>query len=141
MAQDNISIIRGLYDSINRRDFDGYRNLFGPDCKQADIPNDRVYRGPDGMVQYLRHWLDAFPDGKVDVRNCFAQGDWVCAEILGRGTHQAEMEGPGGTRIPATNRSLELPIVDIYQVRNGKIVEVRTYYDLNTVSGQLGLSR
>jgi predicted ester cyclase len=54
------------------------------------------------------------------------------------GTHQDTLSGPGGD-IPATNRPLSGRGLQMFRVRDGKIVEEHLHFDQVQMLTQLGL--
>lgn len=55
-----------------------------------------------------------------------------------RGTHTGPLQGPNG-EIPPTGRAVDVPVCDVFQLRNGKAVGVHSYFDAATLMTQLGL--
>ena len=69
----------------------------------------------------------------------FIEGpDTVVVEGVFLGTNTGPMVGPL-VALPATGRRVELPVCDIWKVRNGRIVENHIYYDQVTFLTQLGV--
>lgn len=64
--------------------------------------------------------------------------DWAALEAIGRRTHTGPMSGPGG-EIPPTGKSLALPFCSTLEIKDGKIVAGRDYYNLAAIMEQLGL--
>jgi steroid delta-isomerase-like uncharacterized protein len=131
---DNASTVKAIYDAFNARDFDRLASYAAPDARATSIP----FGATGGFREDFETWGKAFPDGNVEVKNLIAQGDQVVAEVVGRGTHQGTLSGPTGD-IPATGRRVELPLAEIYRLRDGKIVELRYYFDAFTFLSQLGI--
>lgn len=98
----------------------------------------RVLRGKDQIRQAKQGYLTAFPGSQFKITNIVESGDWVVVEYKFTGTHKGPFVTPGGT-IAATGKSVEVPIVDVYEVRNGKIVAQRGYFDNLDLMTQLGL--
>jgi predicted ester cyclase len=131
---DNASILRTVYDAFNARDLDKLASCATADAMETIVPFD----SKQGFRDAWEVWANAFPDGKLELKNLVAQGDLVFAEAIGRGTHTGTMKGPRGD-IRASGRRVELPLVDVYRFRNGKIVEGRCYFDAFSFFNQLGL--
>ncbi len=83
--------------------------------------------------------LAAFPDMKTNITLLFGQGDWVAAEYVMEGTHTAPLVWPGGIAIPATNRRVRVPVVELSRLENGKFAEERVHFDMAGMMMQLGL--
>ena len=75
----------------------------------------------------------AMPDFAVTVHEMLQDGDKVVVRATFSGTHQGELMGfpPGGKRV-------EIPVIDIHQVREGKIVAHWGVSDMAAVMGQAG---
>jgi steroid delta-isomerase-like uncharacterized protein len=134
----NAKIAREVYERWNARDFDGTAELMANDGEIVLVGSDTRFRGPAGAIEFSKMWADAFPDGRVEVDRSVDSGDYVCIELTGRGTHTGPLRGPGGD-IPATGRSLTLHLCDVYEIRNGKISSIHSYFDSASMLTQLGV--
>jgi steroid delta-isomerase-like uncharacterized protein len=139
-TQDNAAIARDLFDAFNDHDPDRAAALVSEDFELVDFAADgQVFRGPQGLRQWLQIFLTALPDAKVELTNVVAAGEgWVFTEHIGRGTHTGALVGPSGT-IPPTGRRIELPVGELLRVEEGKITLLHAYYDGATLMRQLGV--
>ena len=140
-TQDNAAIVRDLFDAFNDHDPDRAAALVSEDFELMDFAADgQIFRGPQGLRQWLQIFLTAAPDAKVDFTNVVSarEGGWVFTEHTARGTHTGPLVGPSGT-IPPTGRKIELVIVELIRVENGKITLLHAYYDGATLMRQLGV--
>jgi steroid delta-isomerase-like uncharacterized protein len=104
---DHTSSINRLYDLINAGDIDGFgRQLADDFVEREEIPG--LPPTKDGVVQYFRIMLAAFPDMRMDVQDSFASGDKAVARLRISGTHQGEFMG-----IPATGKPVSVNLIDI----------------------------
>jgi len=91
----------------------------------------------------LGAWLESLhgmcPDYQVRKVRSFGQDEWICLEAEESGTMRGPLHGPGGRTIPPTNKSFKIPSTIVCRVVNGKINEVRVYYDVLGLMTQLGL--
>ncbi len=136
--QDIAAIARIAHDAYNARDFDRVITLVAPDAKWVDMATGVTFNGPDGFRQYMQGWATAFPESQVEVRRVRTGHDFAVVEFTGRGTHTGPLTTPTGT-IPPTNRQVEAPFCEIYEIADGKIAGGVTYYDVATLMRQLGL--
>ncbi len=126
------TVHREIADCWNRRDFralaemyhDGY-TFTGGDGKE--LP------GRDAGIQVARMWADAFPDGKLEVKRVYTNGDTAVAEMIGRGTHKGQLLGNG-----PTHKSVEVMVCNIIELREGRIFREREYIDMLSVLTQIG---
>jgi len=132
---DNAGIIREMYVAWNDRDFDRYASFATADARMTNVP----FGAKLGFREYGEVWAKAFPDGKIELMNLVAQGDMAVGEFTGRGTHTGVLKGPSGEIAP-TGQRVEMPFVEVYRLRNGKISEGRIYFDTGTMLAQLGIS-
>lgn len=83
--------------------------------------------------EFTEHVLQAFPDMKVKIESIIAEGDQVVVRWSGKGTHKGEFLGT-----PATGRTVPMTNVDIFTVKDGKIVGVSAHPDSAGVLHALG---
>lgn len=138
-AQENTAVARAIYDSINAHDPEAGAALMPDDAEWLEVPTGMRYRGPDGWRQNFGFWIGAFPDGRVEVTKIVASDDAVAVEYTGRGTNTGPMAGPDG-ETPATGRSVEIAFCDVWEFRDGRLAGGRSYFDMASLMGQLGLS-
>ena len=104
---DHTNSIQRLYDLINAGDIDGFgRQLADDFVEREEIPG--LPPTKDGVVQYFRMILAAFPDMRMDVQDSFASGDKAVARLRLSGSHQGEFMG-----IPATGKPVSMSLIDI----------------------------
>jgi steroid delta-isomerase-like uncharacterized protein len=124
-------------EAFNAHDEERMRALDKEDVV-FEAPGDVKLVGPEATTEYAMAWLRAFPDARLTVHNSFAADDWSVQEFTFEGTHQDTLVGPGG-EIPATHRQLIGRGVQIIRAEDGKIADVRLYFDQVQVLTQLGL--
>ncbi|MCI0394922.1 MAG: ester cyclase [Chloroflexi bacterium] len=131
---DHTISIRRLYDLINADDIDGFGRQLADDFVERDempgLPPTK-----DGVVQYFRLLLAAFPDMRMDVQDSFASGEKAVARLRVSGTHKGEFMG-----IPATGNSVAVNLIDI--TRFGDDGVAREHWgvaDLLALMQQLGV--
>jgi steroid delta-isomerase-like uncharacterized protein len=142
-AQENVALARSLLELYNSHQsdpawLDKSVASITEDCELTDIPSGQTLHGPDGFKQLSLFFAEGFPGSRVELTNAFATEDQVVVEFTGRGTNIGPLHMPTGD-IPATGRYSELRFCNVLQIRNGKIVSSRSYYDLMTMLQQLGL--
>lgn len=108
--------------------------------------DDAVYTSPDGVYTgrqaILDAWLgtqEAFPDGHVEVTLQVDDGSCVVSEWTFTGTNTGPITMPDGTQIPATGQRVQVPGIDITEIRDGQITSHRMYFDNVAAFTQLGL--
>jgi steroid delta-isomerase-like uncharacterized protein len=141
-AQATITLVQTLYDLMNNHQsdpawLDKSLVFFAEDCEVIDVPSGITSRGPDGYKQLILFFEDGFPDSEIEITNMFATEDQATVEFTGRGTNTGPLHMPTGD-VPPTGHAVEMRFCDVYRVRNGKIVNYRSYYDVLGFMQQLG---
>lgn len=127
--------VRNWFEVLNRGDVEAAVSMCHPDVEFKNP--EGAYRGHDGVRTYFK-FLDAGSDWDMKVTNIIEEADTVVAEFVMRGRHTKPWITPQGT-IPPTNRSIELPAIGVWQLRDGKLAESRGEFDRMTLLAQLGL--
>ena len=89
----------------------------------------------DGLKRFNGVIRAAFPDWHSTVEELVAEGDTVVERWTGRGTHRGEFQG-----IAPTGRTVAVPGVVFYRLREGQIVEFRGAFDALSMLQQLGVA-
>jgi hypothetical protein len=91
--------------------------------------------GPGAIAAHARKLWDAFPDARVNsTGERLAGGPYACAPCKVLGTHR----GPLG-RLSATGRAVEVHAVVYAELRGGRFLRVRAFYDIWAPARELGL--
>jgi len=79
--------------------------------------------------------FQGFPnDYNFTTHELIAKGDKVIARVTVTGTHEGEYYG-----IPASGNKIEFGVIDIFHIKEGKIVETREEIDSLGLMRQLGM--
>lgn len=127
-------MVREVYDAFNSRDFERVGAQYAAQCEYESVASGSLFRTPEEVVQGLRAWATAFPDGHVAMTNVIAAGRFVIVEWHARGTHTGPLRGE-----PATGRGFERRGVAVAEVEDGQIVRYRDYFDRANMLKPLGL--
>jgi predicted ester cyclase len=92
-----------------------------------------VGMGPEGLVDLIRTWRTAFPDGKMTVDDLIVDGDLVGIRNTWHGTQTADFYG-----IPATGKTVHVTSIGIDRVKDGQVVEGWGELDMVGMMQQLG---
>src|SRR5438128_5103697 len=96
-----IAIIRRWNDEgWTNRNYAVAKELISPDMV-AHAAGQSMELGPDGIVDLLKRWHAAFPDGYMTIENIFAEGDIVVIQNTWHGTHKGDFYGmkPSGKHV------------------------------------------
>ena len=102
----------------------GYVNHSAP----PGVPTDR-----EGLRQLTALFRAAFPDGRMTIEEMVAEGERVATRKTFRGTHRGELMG-----IPPTGKVVEIGLIDIVRLVDGKVVESWSTADDLGLLQQLG---
>ena len=117
--------------AFNERDWETERafraNDFRAILSGAPAPLDN-----DAWSGFLKGFVAAFPDSIIRIEDCIAEGDTVVTRWNLNGTHRGEFQG-----ISATGRPVEFVGIEFNRVRDGKLVEHVSQFDLAGLMRQL----
>ena len=88
----------------------------------------------EAFKRFFGGMLRAFPDLAVTIEDQIVEGDKVVTRKTFRGTHRGELWGQ-----PATGKRVELEVIDIFRVHEGKIIEHWAELDVWALGRQLGI--
>ena len=80
----------------------------------------------------------AFPDRRTTVNLIVAEDDLVVVRGTTRGTHLGTLDSPLYGRFPPTGKRVRWSFVNVYRVRQGKIIEVWEHTNWLRLLEQLG---
>ena len=128
---------RAWVDNINDRSEQSFLDLHADSVILYD-PTLGSLKGRPALSKMLKGLFSMFPDYRVTKSRSFGQDDWVCLEVEESGT----MKGPihaGPKEIAPTGKSFKIPSSIIARVEDRQIAEIRIYFDVLDLMGQLGL--
>ena len=125
MSSDNERLVRDFCGAWLRRNLDELMRPFAADAVYHNVPVAPVV-GAAGIRATFAGFLEGMPYIELDVVNAAASGALVFTERVDR------FAMPNGHRF-------ELPVNGVFEVRDGKIVSFRDYFDLATFERGSGL--
>jgi steroid delta-isomerase-like uncharacterized protein len=138
IAENNRGIAEQFHEAFNRGDLDAAASCFSEDCQ-----NHGRQVGRAGVRKVLGEIKTNFPDARLRILNCVAEGEWVVVRCTYSGTHRGTSQFPvdGGmlVGVPPTGCSFEVQHIHMYRMRDGKIVEHFANRDDVGMMRQLGL--
>lgn len=138
-VEENLKAISDVDRAFNEADWGAFDNRHAEDVLAYSPLTPEPTKGIDPHRESVKGLLSAFPDLKMKQEFSFGQGDWVCAAYSIQGTHGGPLQGPGGQRIPPTNKPIKLSFCSALKLENGKIVEEHVYWDRMSMLAQLGV--
>lgn len=99
--------MRRLYDLINAGDVDGFSEVLAADfVEHEESPGLAPTR--EGVMEFFRMYLAAFPDLRFDAEDILSSGDKVITRARATGTHEGEFMG-----MPPTGKRVDVQLIDI----------------------------
>jgi predicted ester cyclase len=116
-------IIQRFVDELwNARRLDVADQIFSEGCVthqlRSGVAAEPAPRGPQAMKEHVSGWLVSLPDLRFKVEQIISEGDRVVSQLVMEGTHEGEWMG-----IAPTNKKVQIRMITIHRVANGKIVE------------------
>jgi ketosteroid isomerase-like protein len=131
--------VDALFDAWERtwsgHDPAGFEPVCDPAVRYEDPLCPRPLDGPAAIAAHARRLWAAFPDARIEATGARLHADaYACAPCKLRGTHR----GPLG-RLGPTGRALEVHAVVYAELRGGRLLRVRAFYDVWAAARSLGL--
>ncbi|MHA2002783.1 MAG: ester cyclase [Candidatus Thorarchaeota archaeon] len=116
--EENKAIIRKFIDAYNNRNLDVFDELVAPDYY------DHLFqqKGRDKFKDLFTMAFKGFPDWYEAIEDIIAEGDKVWVRIKATGTHTNEWD-LFGVSVPPTGNKIEMSMVFIWRLENGRLVE------------------
>jgi ketosteroid isomerase-like protein len=130
MSHENVEIVRLAIPAFNRRDLDTLRTLFDPGAQITPVRaavDGTHFAGREAASEYCAAIDQSWEDLRWDLEDVRDGDDWVLAlgHIRGRGRDSGvEIDARGGW---------------LARLREGRIVEFRTYSDRSEALKAVGL--
>ncbi len=131
-TEKNLALINQVLELINNRNLDEAFELYDLNYIYHG-PGGQELKGRDGIRGLWELFLAAFPDLTSTVDEVISEGNRVALRWTIRGTHTGELFG-----IPASNKSITLPITEVFRVENGQLAEAWDRYDRLHLMEQIG---
>ncbi|MGH2735772.1 MAG: ester cyclase [Actinomycetota bacterium] len=130
------AIARRFFDEVfSEGKLDLVDELFATDYVGHPSESEEATRGPEGVKEYVAGLRGAASDLTVTVEDQVAEGDKVVTRWMAQGTHDGELMG-----IAPTGRTAVVAGITIQRLRDGKVVEGWTNWDLMGMLRQLGVA-
>jgi predicted ester cyclase len=131
----NIELIKRLGEEINKGNVEIFKELCAPEYAYYSASISPEPLSLDETIEAFQMEFQGFPsDYYVKTQELIAKGDKVIARYTVTGTHEGEYYG-----IPATGNKIEFGVIDIFHIKEGKIVENREEIDSLGLNLKLGM--
>lgn len=112
--------------AVNRCAWDDMMALVTDDCAYLNVPMEPAVIGPRAIRDTLQGFLSVLGTLRIDTLRQVASGNVVMNERLDYVT-------------PPTGKNYGLPVVGVFEVRDGKICAWRDYFDILQIEKGTGL--
>lgn len=129
----NKQLCRDYFTAFLKRDENWMTTHIAPTFVRHDPGLPFEVRGPGGVLQLHDALLPAFPDMQLPLLDFVAEGEKVLLRLKVQGTHT----GPFG-EMPATGRRIDIDVLDLFQIRDGVLIEHWALLDNLGMMRQLG---
>jgi ketosteroid isomerase-like protein len=121
MGEQSVEVVRGLYEAFGRGDVSAVLGAMAADIEWHEaegMPYGGVYHGPDEVAEKVfGPQIEDIPDFAVAPEEFIPSGDTVAVVARYTGTGKA------------TGKALNLQVVHVWDVRDGKIARFRQFAD------------
>ncbi len=117
-SSQNFDLIKTALTTLGRKEYDAASAYFSADCEYTNVPLGTV-RGPQGVKEVLEPFFAPTIENEFVWKRVAFDGVTVMVERVDR--HHL----PDGW--------VELPIMSVFEVHNGKICVWRDYFDAATI--------
>jgi Ketosteroid isomerase-related protein len=127
MSQENVEVIRELWDAYARGDFDHVLTLCDPHVVLVSLEEGALY-GEDAVRSNYERWIEAWDAPQITVEEIFGAGDqvFVMARFRARGR--------------ASGASVDSRLYEVYSLRNRKLIRVDEFGERASALEAAGLS-
>jgi steroid delta-isomerase-like uncharacterized protein len=132
-VEHNKAVVRRFYiEVINQRQLERLPDLVTDDVvEHYAIPGQKP--GIQGLQEFLRLVLAAFPDVQATIEELIGDGPFVVARLRFVGSHRGEFFG-----VPATNRPVAWSAIHMVRLADGRIAERWAMADVMGIMKQIG---
>jgi ketosteroid isomerase-like protein len=133
MSQENVEIVRRGYahwkatGGAGEGEIRAHPDLVW-DVSELGWPDQQIYRGPAGAMQFNAEWADAWDDWEMEPEDYIDAGERVVVILTQRGRSK-------GTGIP-----VEMRFAQVWTLRDGQGIRMQLYANVDEALAAVGLS-
>jgi len=117
MSQENVEMVRGIFERRSQGDFRAGTDLFDPHVVlvlRPEFPDSGAYLGPEAVAAYTRGFLEPWTHITIEADELLDAGDTVVVAVRQRGV--------GG----ASGVQTELRYFQLFTFRGGKLIRLES---------------
>jgi predicted ester cyclase len=130
---ENKQLCRDYFKAFLKGDRKWMQKHIAPTFVRHDPGLPFAVKGPEGVAQLHDALMPAFPDMKLPLHDFVAEGEKVLVRLTIHATHT----GPFGEMKP-TGKKIEVQVLDLFQFKNGVLIEHWAQLDNLGMMKQLG---
>ncbi len=132
----NVSeLMDGWEAAWSGKDVEAFAELCDPDVHYEDPTTTEPIEGVESLGHHAERLWAAFPDARLQrTGERLTSRRYVAAPSKLLATHRGPLEG-----LPATNRFIVVHCISYCEIRRGRLLRVRAFYDLYDAATQLGI--
>ena len=129
--QENKALVLRMYGEFDNGRLDGFQASISPHFAAHVMGNQSM--DWKGFLEFGSQFVSAFPNGRHVFDHVVAEGPYVVTAGKYCGTHQGELLG-----VAPTHRQIELAVMHLDRIEDGRIVEHRGIANALDLMSQLG---
>ena len=131
----NKQLVRDYFKAFLAADEAWWNKHIAPSFRRHDpgLPFEVV--GPPGVKKLAEALLPGIPDMQLPIADLVAEGEKVLARLSVKGTHAGDLMG-----VPATGKKIDIGVLDLFQIRDGKLIEHWALLDNLGLMRQIGVT-
>lgn len=132
-------LAKAFYEALNAHDVAKLGEQLSDDIMywEASLPDP--INGREAVQKHFKGNWETFSDTTVKLVNRIESGEWIADQMEWTGTNTGPIEIPGQPPIPATGKQAQATAVAVVRTEEGKIADLKVYYDNLGVLAQLGI--
>ena len=130
----NKQLCRDYFDAFKRADEAWWAEHIAPDFVRHDPGLPFEVRGPAGLKRLSDALNPGIPDMALPIEDVVAEGEKVLVRLRVKGTHGGPLMG-----MAPTGKGIDIGVMDLFEVRDGVIVEHWALLDNLGMLRQLGV--
>lgn len=135
-TEENVALLQKVYGLWNDRDLDGALDLATDDIEIRLVALGQTLTGREGFRRFMERFATASSDMRKHVTNQVTSEEQVVSEFTLRGTHDGPLRTLSG-EMPPTGRPIDLNVIEVIGIRDGRIARISNYSDSAILTRQL----
>jgi ketosteroid isomerase-like protein len=131
--QDNMSNLQTYFDLLFSKNLDKLLDLIHPNIEWLVVPTGDMIKGQEEFIKLSKNHWAASPNRMKKLINLFANEEYGSLEYISGGTLTVDTNF-GSIKIAATGSLYELRGCFVLHFTDGRIDQVREYFDMESVA-------